>query len=129
MPAAFAMHHNNSSSSTGSPLLHAQQGQLGVGFSGSSFLIFYFVGVSSILQHLGIISNTTRLAGSSGGSAVAAAACAGVDPAHQFSSLLGLADTCRPSQGCRGYLGTVVSCTPSSPLKLQNAAPAASLQL
>lgn len=136
---------------------------LGVGYSGSGFLIFYFVGkqtfqaggpttnwqlqtgtwqlcasglpavavdmhqlhnpvtpmhltpchcpagVTSILKHLGIISNTTRLAGSSGGAAVAAASCAGLEPSQQYQFLLQMADHCRPSGGCRGFLGSVVS--------------------
>jgi hypothetical protein len=62
-----------------------------------------------VLKHLGIISNTTRLAGSSGGAAVAAATCAGLDPMQQYTFLQGMADHCRPSGGCQGFLGTVVS--------------------
>lgn len=45
----------------------------------------------------------------SGGSANAAATCAGVDPLHQYNMLKGMADYCRPSGGCRGFLDTVVT--------------------
>lgn len=71
--------------------------------------VYVHAGVTSILQHLGIISDTTRLAGSSGGAAVAAASCSGLQPRQQYEFLLQMADTCRPSGGCRGFLGSVVS--------------------
>jgi len=80
-----------------------------VGYSGSGWLILFFTGVTAVLKELGIISNTTRLAGSSGGSASAAATCAGIHPVQQYHSLKGMADYCRPSGGCRGFLDSVVT--------------------
>jgi hypothetical protein len=82
----------------------AANGTLGFGFSGSGFLLFYFVGVSTILRSLGVINSSTSFAGASGGAINSAAACAGVDAPQQFSALLTTARSCRPSNGCRGFL-------------------------
>ncbi|GBF89438.1 hypothetical protein Rsub_02010 [Raphidocelis subcapitata] len=44
------------------------QGTLGVGYSGSGLLLFYFIGVSKVLQQLGVIKpGTTKVAATSGG--------------------------------------------------------------
>lgn len=83
-------------------------GTLAFGFSGSGFLLFYFVGVSSVLRDLGLINGSTSLAGASGGSIASAATCAGVDSAQQFKGLRQVARTCRPSNGCRGFLDSAV---------------------
>ncbi|KAF6261671.1 hypothetical protein COO60DRAFT_1699722 [Scenedesmus sp. NREL 46B-D3] len=66
------------SANSTSPLTAVQNHTLGVGFSGSGFLILYFTGVTAVLQSLGIINNNTRLAGSSGGALTAAAICSNV---------------------------------------------------
>lgn len=86
-----------------------QNNTLGLGWSGSGYLVFYFTGVTAVLKHLGVLSNTTRLAGSSGGAANAAATCAGVDPLEQYRFLSQMAEHCRPSGGCRGFLDSVVT--------------------
>lgn len=113
----------------------ANNTSLGVGYSGSGFLIFYFVGEQQITacwllcrlartshpphhrhvyvqaspQSCSTISDTTRLAGSSGCAAVPAASCSGLQPRQQYEFLLQMANTCRPSGGCRHFLGSVVS--------------------
>eukprot|EP00878_Enallax_costatus_P001397 GHUV01001547.1.p1 GENE.GHUV01001547.1~~GHUV01001547.1.p1 ORF type:complete len:339 (+),score=33.22 GHUV01001547.1:221-1237(+) len=91
LPAAY---HNNT---------------LGFGFSGSGFLVFYFTGVIALLQSLGLINNSTVLAGSSGGALVSLATCSRIDPARQFRANLDLAASCRPTYGCRGDLGAKVA--------------------
>uniref|UniRef100_A0A383WI03 Patatin n=1 Tax=Tetradesmus obliquus TaxID=3088 RepID=A0A383WI03_TETOB len=94
---------------TTSPLAAVQNHTLGVGFSGSGFLILYFTGVTAILQSLGIINNSTRLAGSSGGAITAAAICSNVPASsQQLAANFNIAATCRPSFACRGYLDKVV---------------------
>lgn len=82
----------------------AADGTLGFGFSGSGFLLFYFVGVSSVLRNLGVINSSTTFAGASGGSINSAVACAGVDASQQFDAARTTARSCRPSNGCRGFL-------------------------
>jgi predicted acylesterase/phospholipase RssA len=82
-------------SSHGISTLPTYPSSLGVGYSGSGWLILFFTGVTAVLKELGIISNTTRLAGSSGGSANAAATCAGIHPVQQYHSLKDMADYCR----------------------------------
>lgn len=97
----------NSSDSSVTP--HAvQNGTLSFGFSGSGFLLFYFVGVTSVLKHLGVINSSTSFAGASGGSINSAAACADVTAAQQFMAMQTVAHTCRPTQGCRGFLDAAV---------------------
>lgn len=69
----------------------------------------YFTGVTAILQSLGIINNSTRLAGSSGGAITAAAICSNVPASsQQLAANFNIAATCRPSFACRGYLDKVV---------------------
>jgi hypothetical protein len=93
----------NSCSSSVAP--HAvQNGTLSFGFSGSGFLLFYFFGVTSVLKQLGVINSSTTFAGASGGSINSAAACADVTAARQFAAMQTVARTCRPTQGCRGFL-------------------------
>eukprot|EP00879_Flechtneria_rotunda_P012288 GHRR01012834.1.p1 GENE.GHRR01012834.1~~GHRR01012834.1.p1 ORF type:complete len:332 (-),score=78.65 GHRR01012834.1:553-1548(-) len=81
---------------------------LSFGFSGSGFLIFYFTGIVSVLQSLGIVSSSTSLAGSSGGAITSAAVCSDVPAVQQFRTNLHLATKCRPSHGCKGFLDDVV---------------------
>lgn len=100
-PAASVM--SNKSSST-NVLLTNGTADLGVGFSGSGFLILYFTGVVAVLQKLGIVTNSTRLAGASGGSAVSAMSCAGVPGRTQYQAALPLAQRCRAASNCEGYL-------------------------
>ncbi|KAF8065656.1 KIN4A [Scenedesmus sp. PABB004] len=84
-------------------------GTLGVGFSGSGFLILYFTGVVASLQAAGALSaSSTHVAGSSGGALTAAAVCAGVPPERQRAANLALAARCRPSLACRGDLDRAV---------------------
>ena len=62
----------------------------------------------AILRSLGIISNSTLLAGASGGAVNAAAVCAGLSPAQQFHAMRDTAAICRPTRACRGFLDTAV---------------------
>jgi hypothetical protein len=50
---------------------------------------------TAVLQKLGIVTNSTRLAGASGGSAVSAMSCAGVPGRTQYQAALPLAQRCR----------------------------------
>jgi hypothetical protein len=69
----------------------------------------YFTGVTAILQSLGVINNSTRLAGSSGGAITAAAICSNVPASsQQLAANFNIAAACRPSLACRGYLDSVV---------------------
>jgi hypothetical protein len=111
---------------------------LGVGFSGTGFLILYEIGVlgafcvtlpclstrhrtdahtdtrrrclapphAAVLRSLGIINGATKLAGASGGSLVAAAACSGAS--NVFQTSFDITVRCRASMGCRGSLDSVV---------------------
>jgi hypothetical protein len=112
--AAAAM--ESVSASSGPVAAAAQNGTLAFGYSGSGFLLFYFVGVTSVLHSLGLIINTTKLAGASGGSINSASACAGVSIPTQFQALRESARTCRPTKGCRGFLDSAVSKELSSTL-------------
>lgn len=60
--------------------------------------------VAAILKHLGIITDTTRLAGASGGASVAVLTCANVTAQQQYRDQLSLASRCRASANCQGIL-------------------------
>lgn len=68
----------------------------------------YFTGVAAALQSLGIVNNTTRLAGSSGGAITAAALCSDIPAADLLATCLNITTTCRDSMGCRGTLDSVI---------------------
>eukprot|EP00775_Hariotina_reticulata_P011510 gene11510-11653_t len=78
---------------------------LGVGFSGSGFLAFYFMGIVAVLNALGVINDKTKLAGTSSGAIQSAVACSGLDYQQQFDASLELANFCRARNVCQGYLG------------------------
>eukprot|EP00775_Hariotina_reticulata_P013202 gene13202-13333_t len=78
---------------------------LGVGFSGSGFLIFYYTGVVAVIRALGVVNDKTKLAGASSGSIHSAAICSGLDYQQQFDANSQLADFCRGKNACQGYLG------------------------
>jgi len=67
----------------------------------------YFVGVSAILRSLGIINNTTRLAGASGGSVAAAMNCGNAPIPTFIAAASSLAGSCRIANNCQGTLDTV----------------------
>eukprot|EP00882_Tetradesmus_deserticola_P001342 GHRQ01001453.1.p1 GENE.GHRQ01001453.1~~GHRQ01001453.1.p1 ORF type:complete len:362 (+),score=85.62 GHRQ01001453.1:231-1316(+) len=97
------------SANSTSALMAMRNNTLGVGFSGSGFLILYFTGVTAVLQSLGIINNRTYLAGSSGGAVTAAATCSNVPAAtRQLATNMDIAAACRPTVGCRGSLDSVL---------------------
>jgi len=92
------------------PLQALQAGNLGVGFSGTGFLLMYFVGVTSILRSLGIITSNTRVAGASGGSVTAGMMCSNMTNPQFASIAKSLAVTCNvpfPSLNCEYTLDTV----------------------
>lgn len=62
------------------------------------------VSCAAVLQHLGIISNSTRIAGTSGGSAVSAMTCAGVPAQKQYNASLEFAQLCRARNNCQEFL-------------------------
>jgi hypothetical protein len=70
----------------------------------------YFVGVSSILKHLGILTPTTKVSGSSGGSVAAAMSCGNVPTREFLAAAKILANTCSPqlALNCRGTLDGAV---------------------
>jgi hypothetical protein len=86
---------------------HAQN-SLGVGMSGSGYLLLYLTGVSAVLKSLGVINSRTKLAGASGGAVQAAVTCAGADHARQYAAYSHLMAACRATHSCRGVLDTFV---------------------
>ncbi|KAI8473192.1 MAG: hypothetical protein J3K34DRAFT_519202 [Monoraphidium minutum] len=86
-----------------------QQGTLGVGFSGSGFLLFYFFGVLSHLLDAGVVSQRTPMAGSSGGAITAlAAGCCGRQPSDLFDDMAATAEACRRERQCYHTLDAAV---------------------
>eukprot|EP00879_Flechtneria_rotunda_P005584 GHRR01005878.1.p1 GENE.GHRR01005878.1~~GHRR01005878.1.p1 ORF type:complete len:317 (+),score=70.96 GHRR01005878.1:120-1070(+) len=86
------------------PIAAFSNNTLGLGFSGSGFLLFYFIGVSSMLRSLGVINNNTYLAGSSGGAITSTFTCAGVPGQQQFTEGRN-ALACLRNNTCLGGLG------------------------
>lgn len=65
---------------------------------------------AAILQHLGVITNTTRLAGASGGAITALQVCSNTPfGAQAFQDNLMLATMCRPQKNCQGFLDKALS--------------------
>eukprot|EP00877_Chromochloris_zofingiensis_P005242 jgi/Chrzof1/14719/Cz09g13100.t1 len=82
-----------------------QNGSLGVGFSAAGFFVFYFWGVMSVLQELGVIKpGETKLAGVSSGAIVTTALQAGVSVDNQVKYGFDLAAYCRQHNFCVGIL-------------------------
>lgn len=106
------------------PLPHAHaNGSLGVAFSGSGFLVPYLTGVAAVLHSLGVITNTTKLAGASGGAVTSVQACAGASWADVHQANLQLAAACRATDNCRGLLDTILRI--GLPAQLSTRSPAA----
>jgi len=72
--------------------------------------VMYFVGVHAILKSLGIITNTTRVAGASGGSVAAAFSCGGASTPQFMTAAVTLAGLCNTplANNCKGTLDSAV---------------------
>lgn len=77
--------------------------------AGSAFLVFYFTGVMAVLKQLGVINNSTRVAGTSGGASTAVLTCADVPAQQQFREQLEMAAICRATNTCAGFLDKQVN--------------------
>lgn len=86
----------------------AQHGAAGVGFSGAGFLILFYTGVAAVLQRVGVLLPETPVAGVSAGMITASLLCSGVPISEQLAANLALADRCRSSGACRGFLDSAV---------------------
>ncbi|KAI8468390.1 MAG: hypothetical protein J3K34DRAFT_459882 [Monoraphidium minutum] len=84
-------------------------GTLGVGYSGSGLLLFYFIGVSKVLQQLGVIKpGTTRVAGTSGG-IIGCAPDFGIVDHDKFLAVgKDFVSRCRSRNNCMGTLDAEV---------------------
>lgn len=80
----------------------------GLAFSGSGFLGIYFVGVLQALQDLGLVTQSTRVAGTSGGSLVSGISCLGVGRDDALAVATGINDECRGQWSCAGQLDKAV---------------------
>ncbi|GBF87569.1 hypothetical protein Rsub_00280 [Raphidocelis subcapitata] len=100
-----------------------RSGTLDLGFSGSGFLLFYFLGVLQSLFDLGIASHSTRMAGSSGGALTAVGGgCGGVAPAVLLRDLTATAEACRAAEQCYHTLDAAVRARLDSTLPADAAA-------
>lgn len=73
-----------------------------------SAICSYFAGVLAVLQSLGIINNTTKLAGASGGAITAAALCSGIPATRLYAANMDFTAHCRVNMACRGTLDSAV---------------------
>ncbi|KIZ04622.1 hypothetical protein MNEG_3337 [Monoraphidium neglectum] len=89
--------------------LAVKQNTLGVGYAGAGFLLFYYVGVSKVLQQLGVIKpGHTKIAGASAG-ILSAAVDYGFVSHDEFIKLgKDFAARCRANYNCAGTLGDEV---------------------
>lgn len=79
----------------------ANNGSIGVGFGGSGFLLFYYLGVWQTLQSVGILKpGHTRTAGSSGGAITSTSICSGFQLSAVYLDLLSLVNQCGPPEFC-----------------------------
>ncbi|KAI8469754.1 MAG: hypothetical protein J3K34DRAFT_274428 [Monoraphidium minutum] len=87
-----------------------QQNTLGVGYAGAGFLLFYYIGVSKVLQQLGIIRpGHTKIAGASAG-VISAAVDYGFVSHDEFITIgKEFAGRCRANYNCAGTLGEEVA--------------------
>jgi len=80
----------------------------GLAFSGSGFLGIFFVGVLQAFQDLGLVDQSTRVAGTSGGSLVSGVNCLGLGRADALAVATGINDECRGQWSCAGQLDKAV---------------------
>lgn len=73
----------------------------------SAAQVMYFVGVTSVLRSLGILTDETPVAGASGGSVAAAISCSGVQQ-DSFLALATALNSACAGDSCRGNLENVI---------------------
>jgi hypothetical protein len=80
----------------------------GLAFSGSGFLGVFHLGVLQALQDLGLATQATRVAGTSGGSLISGMNCLGLGHDDALAVATGINNECRGQWSCAGQLDKAV---------------------